>query len=140
MPKMRSTTQFIQLAQAIHGNRYNYSETVYTGANAKVRIGCPVHGSFLQSPTNHTQGHGCRHCAWDVIGDQHRNTTKEFIKRAQDVHGRRYRYTNTRYQNYAAHLEVECPTHGSFTVVAGRHLKGSGCPTCYALVKVAYGT
>ena len=46
----------------IHGEKYDYSETVYKNARSKVKIICPKHGLFEQTAKNHTSGHGCNMC------------------------------------------------------------------------------
>ena len=43
----KTTQQFIIEARKIHGNKYDYSKVVYTGAMDKVCIICPEHGEFL---------------------------------------------------------------------------------------------
>jgi hypothetical protein len=54
---------FVGRARAVHGQKYRYGK--YTGAAKKMRITCPAHGAFLQTPASHLQGHGCKECADD---------------------------------------------------------------------------
>ena len=58
-----SKEDFIERAKKIHGNKYNYTNVVYIRAISKVEIYCNVHGLFLQTPSEHMQGKGCRKCA-----------------------------------------------------------------------------
>lgn len=61
--------QFIEQAQRIHGNYYDYSKVVYVRNNSKVVIGCPIHGSFYQTPDTHAnKGHGCPKCGNEARG------------------------------------------------------------------------
>jgi len=53
---------FTQQANKIHNNFYNYSQTIYKGTNNKIKINCPIHGCFLQTPHNHLNGQGCPRC------------------------------------------------------------------------------
>ena len=53
--------EFIATAKKVHGNRYNYSKVVYTNNRTKVRIICPRHGVFEQTPAQHSH-HGCQYC------------------------------------------------------------------------------
>jgi len=54
---------FIRDAQQIHGDKYNYSKVEYINAYTKVKIICPKHGSFMQSPTHHIHKKtGCPRC------------------------------------------------------------------------------
>lgn len=57
------TKQFIDNAKSVHGDKYDYSKTVYEKAKKKVLITCKKHGDFLQTPDNHVNGSGCRKCS-----------------------------------------------------------------------------
>ena len=57
-----SAEDFIERAKKIHNNRYDYSKVNYKNANTPVEIVCPRHGSFLQTPYQHTIGRGCLKC------------------------------------------------------------------------------
>lgn len=62
--EMHDTDSFIELANKVHGNRYNYSNVKYTSALAKVEIICKEHGPFFQTPNSHvSDGQGCRMCS-----------------------------------------------------------------------------
>jgi hypothetical protein len=59
---------FINMAKEIHGNKYNYSLVDYKINSTKVKIICPIHGEFEQTPNMHLQGRGCPICnkgGWD---------------------------------------------------------------------------
>lgn len=61
--KLKKTTEkFIQDAIKIHGDKYDYSKTEYTGVENKVSIICHKHGEFLQRPNDHLCGSGCPKC------------------------------------------------------------------------------
>lgn len=60
--KTKTTEQFIKEARQVHGDKYDYSNTIYTHAFNKVRIICPTHGEFLQRAFDHLHGHGCPFC------------------------------------------------------------------------------
>lgn len=60
--KTLTTEEFIQKAQKIHENFYNYSKTIYKNYREKVTIICPKHGEFIQSAENHLYGKGCPQC------------------------------------------------------------------------------
>ena len=59
--KTRLTTdQWVAQAKEIHGDKYDYSETIYTKMSQKLRVICPIHGSFEQWPQNtHRAGCSC---------------------------------------------------------------------------------
>lgn len=58
----RHKESFLERAKAVHGDTYDYSQTVYRGARKKVVIICPRHGSFEQFATKHLMGRGCWDC------------------------------------------------------------------------------
>lgn len=59
----KNTSEFIDRAHSIHGDRYDYSNTLYINADTKVNIICKIHGEFQQSVKGHYSGHGCTECA-----------------------------------------------------------------------------
>ena len=62
---MSKTQVFIEKARAKHGDRYDYSKTVYIRVHDKVIITCKEHGDFEQQAVDHTRGRGCPRCLWD---------------------------------------------------------------------------
>ena len=58
----KSIDQFIRDAQKVHGDYYDYSITDYAGAHKKIKIKCPEHGPFSQTPNSHLRGRGCPLC------------------------------------------------------------------------------
>lgn len=50
---------FIERARGVHGDKYDYFEVKYVNTKTKVRILCPIHGVFLQTPEKHMAGQGC---------------------------------------------------------------------------------
>lgn len=61
--KKRTTEEFISKASSLHNNKYDYRFTQYINTGTEVRIICPQHGEFLQTPFAHMQSFGCRECA-----------------------------------------------------------------------------
>lgn len=57
-----SMAEFIQKAQVVHRNMYNYDKVDYKRSDEKVCITCPKHGDFWQTPSHHLQGEGCPIC------------------------------------------------------------------------------
>lgn len=63
--KRMKTLEFIEKANIIHKNKYDYSKTnieTRKNKNDKVIIICPYHGEFLQTLHSHLDGIGCPHC------------------------------------------------------------------------------
>lgn len=57
-----NTNLFIKKAREIHGNKYDYSLVDYKNNHEKIKIICPIHGVFEQSPNSHLGGNGCIKC------------------------------------------------------------------------------
>lgn len=58
-----TTDEWIQKANKVHNELYDYSLVDYKGSNHKIKIICKKHGIYLQSPTTHiTQKQGCPRC------------------------------------------------------------------------------
>jgi len=53
---------FINKANKIHNNRYDYSQVKYINTYTRVKIICPIHGEFKQKPNYHLLGSGCPVC------------------------------------------------------------------------------
>lgn len=54
---------FLTSAKKIHNDKYDYSLVQYTNTHTKVKIVCPIHNEFNQTPLNHLHGAGCPVCA-----------------------------------------------------------------------------
>ena len=47
MPKKLTTEEWINKARIKHGDKYDYSKSVYTGSRDRIIITCPKHGDFI---------------------------------------------------------------------------------------------
>ena len=126
MTKRYDTAYFIELATAKHGDRYDYSKSIYESSIRKIIITCKEHGDFYMKPTHHLEGRGCRDCA----NRARSKTTHQFISEARSVHGELYSYSAVKYKNKNTHVVVDCRQHGGFKIRPHNHLKGQGCPKC----------
>ncbi|MDC3317033.1 hypothetical protein OAV29_02185, partial [Candidatus Poseidoniaceae archaeon] len=56
--------EFIRRAEKIHGEKFDYSQSVYKSKDTPLVIYCSTHGEFKQSPANHIRHEqGCPSCA-----------------------------------------------------------------------------
>lgn len=62
LPRKNNLSSFLEKARKIHGDKYDYSLSVYEGVRSYLKIECPKHGEFRQMASNHLAGHGCRKC------------------------------------------------------------------------------
>lgn len=60
--KSDTNESFIIKAKTVHGDRYDYSQINYISSRKNIKIICPLHGQFLQRPSNHLNGYGCKKC------------------------------------------------------------------------------
>lgn len=58
-----TTQEFVENSIKIHGDKFDYSNSIYVAAREKVEIICKTHGSFFQTPCSHTTGAGCPTCS-----------------------------------------------------------------------------
>lgn len=61
--KRKDLNDFISKAKTIHGDKYDYSKSIYTEAKNKITITCTDHGDFEQLVSGHLSGYGCKKCA-----------------------------------------------------------------------------
>lgn len=54
--------EFIKMANDVHENMYQYHLVEYINSNTKVKIWCPIHGIFEQTPGHHLSGIKCPRC------------------------------------------------------------------------------
>lgn len=63
MPPRITQEEFIAKARQVHGDRFDYSMTIYKTYAEKVTIICREHGVFRQIAGNHVyQKSGCPEC------------------------------------------------------------------------------
>lgn len=126
----KDTPTFVAQAKKVHGDKYDYSKTIYSQCLEAVTITCRTHGDFQQMPNHHTAGSGCTQCGLQVNALA-RSTGKDgFIEKARITHGSIYGYDHVVYTNSAGKVVLTCEKHGKFSMAAQAHLLGQGCPKC----------
>jgi hypothetical protein len=60
--KYKNIDDLINQFRNIHGNKYNYSNVVYTGVRNKIEILCDIHNKFYITTSSHLKGTGCPKC------------------------------------------------------------------------------
>lgn len=117
---------FIERANKVHGNKYDYSYVEYINSKTPVKIMCPIHGEFYQKPEKHLIGRGCPHC-----GGTYKKTLEEFKNEAGQIHNFVYDYSKVEYVNNHTKVCIICPKHGEFYQTPHNHLTNRyGCPFC----------
>jgi len=126
MPIKLTKQEFINRANGIHSNKYNYNEIEYINNYTDILINCPIHGKFKQRPGHHLSGIGCPGCS-----NKYRPNTGEFIQKAISIHENRYDYTKVNYINNHTKVCIICSIHGEFWQTPSNHLNGQGCVKCF---------
>lgn len=126
---------FFEKAKEIHGESYDYSKVEYINREKKVLITCRKHGDFLQTPGNHVNNkRGCPECGLEKAikaGKANPACSKEmFIKKAVQIHGDKYDYSEVIYKNNKTHITIICQNHGKFIQRPDHHLSGKDCERC----------
>lgn len=134
MGKRLTTEEFIRRARAAHGDKYDYTNSIYINRRTGIKFICPIHGEQEQLPENHIN-YGCGLCGKKVGYDKRRLKNEEIIEEFKNTHGDRYDYSKVNYINIDTHVEIICREHGSFWQSPYEHRKGSNCPKCHGFYK-----
>lgn len=59
---------FLARSASVHGDKYDYTNSIVTNSDTKVEILCTSHGPFYQKPHKHFSGRGCPSCWEDRAG------------------------------------------------------------------------
>lgn len=132
MRKKKYTKEdFEMLGKARHGDgAFDYSDVVYVDSKTPVKLTCNTCGrTFMQIPSQHIRGRGCASCSHSGASW----TLSAFIDAARKVHGDKYQYHTINNFNGLFHkVSIFCPKHGVFEQLPDAHLRGRGCPSCWA--------
>lgn len=133
MPKKLTKEEFIEKAINVHHNKFNYSLTEYINSKTKVKIICPTHGVFEQTPNDHLSGKGCSNCNKYTI----RYDTKSFIERLKTIKfNQDYDFSKIEYTYNNVPVIIGCPIHGDVDVLPTSLVQGMGCKYCGKNVKL----
>ena len=128
-----TTKEFIDEAQKVHGDRYDYSKVEYVDSKTNVCIICPEHGEFWQTPANHLSGRGCEKCGKISMKEKNKKSKEEFIKQSRLFFGDWFDYSKVNYINNKTKVCLICKKHGEFYTRPDGHLTSHrGCPQCAA--------
>jgi len=137
MPAKSTIQKFIKKASVKHNSKYDYSKVKYINSKTKIKIICPLHSKFLQSPNSHLNGNGCPDCGKEKSNNSKKLTIKTFIKRAQKTHNNKYNYSKVNYVNTSTKIIIICKIHKKeFIQTPNSHLQGIGCPICGGKIKL----
>jgi hypothetical protein len=118
---------FVAKARRVHGRKYDYAKTNYTGVVKSLTVSCQKHGDFTVTAASHLRGSGCPRCQRQLLW-----RTKgyaDFVRRAHKIHGRKFSYEKARKRS-GSKITIVCPEHGEFAQLPSTHLSGHGCAKC----------
>lgn len=125
--QLGNTDEFIRRAKLIHGDAFDYTESIYINANSKIKIFCNSCNTFIHPlVSTHLGGAKCIHCIHKALNS---NTT-EFVTKALCVHKDKFDYSLVDYKDCKSKVDIICKTHGVFKQSPSNHLAGRGCPHC----------
>lgn len=122
--------RFEKEAREIHGNKYEYEKTIYTGALNTVIITCRIHGDFTVLASNHlSKKQGCPYCSGAATCD------KDYAKRVEEVSEGRVKIVSP-CVSMRHKVEAKCTLCGRTWRTWPRGLlEGHGCNICARIGK-----
>lgn len=130
--KVTDTKSFIEKSKLLHGDKYDYSDTVFTKSRDKVSIRCKNCGElFNQNAGNHCNaGNGCPQCSGKI--SKRRLSIEERISNARDLHGDKFDYSEWGVKTSKEVGKVTCTKHHiSWNISYDNHVnQGKECPSC----------
>ena len=129
--KLKDLEYFVKQAKEVHGDLYDYSDSVYLSAKQPIDIFCNIHKEPFRvaAAQNHLLGQGCRICS------SQNSNTERFIETSKDMFGDRFDYKEVDYIKNTTEVILTCKMHNwKFSVKPLKHLcKGrysGGCKYC----------
>ena len=124
------TEYFINQANKVHNNTYDYSLAEYTNSRGLIKISCKIHGIFEQAAHSHLAGKGCSYC-----GVKKRTKTlsscKEKLQKESDIlHNNEYEIIGD-YLSSRSKIKILHKICGTvIEQTPAGHLQGYGCKYC----------
>lgn len=131
--KAQTKTQekFLEDMRRIHGDVYDFSNSLYVNSKNKVSFVCKKHGVVENLASKLQQGRGCPDCGLERISTSQQTTKEDYLNRANSKFNSRFKYNLETYNGMTSDVGVECPAHGNFIQNAFTHLSSKhGCPKC----------
>ena len=85
LSKRKTLDDFIERANIIHANKYDYSNINYIDLQTKINIICKEHGEFKQKPKNHLRKYGCIKCSNSIQYSKSQILWLNFISKYNNI-------------------------------------------------------
>jgi len=137
--KTRSNTEeFKEKVKAVHGDKYNFDKSVYTGSQDEITVTCSKHGDFKSIPSRLLLGNGCYSCSSETANITKKKIKEEsaetrfdsFVTRAIKIHGNKFKYHFKDFVDMKTKTRITCNKHGDFWQAPSSHIQDIGCPSC----------
>ena len=136
--RIKTLDEFVDEANKIHNNKYDYSQTTYKVGRDKIKIICKDHGEFMQQADAHIrQKQGCPTCGTIKQVVKRTKTLEKFIEDSINLHGNKYDYSKSNYVNDNSKIIIICKEHGEFEQKVSNHLQGKGCNNCADIIRAS---
>jgi hypothetical protein len=125
--------EFLLECNKIHGNKYDYSKSIYITHGTKLTVICRLCSTeWGVRPLHHIgkSKSGCPVCANISRSQLKTKRLSDFIKEANIIHNNKYDYHLSNYTKNHKNIDIICPSHGSFQQTPSVHLSGIGCKIC----------
>lgn len=137
--KSTAFNKYINKANQMFNNKFDYSKFIYVTAKTKSIIICPIHGEYLQNMDKHTakNSKGCAQCwndnrpfpSWFKGKDC--TPFSVFKIKADKIFPNLYEYDEKSYNGISKDMSITCKKHGIFKILPSNFLKSKlGCPLC----------
>ena len=124
----KTQENYIEEVSKLH-TEYDFSNTIYQGSKAKLKVGCPKHGEFEILAGTLIRGSKCPNCNREESRRRYSKSLDTFLNEVKLIHPE-YDFSKVEYINTDTKVEVICNIHGSFYSTPTSLLKGSGCNIC----------
>lgn len=120
---------FLRRALEKHGTKYQYptlNSIENLTSHSKIEVFCKEegHSSFILTAFNHLNGTSCPACLGKSSDNRRKKSPELFIKQAIKIHGDRYDYSETIYNDDKAKVKIKCNVlgHNYFYPTPSNHL------------------
>jgi len=114
------TELFIEKAKLVHGDKYDYSQSIYINNSEKIKIIYKKHGEFYKTPIGHyATGHGCSKCC-NIIYSKMQILLLNFLSKFHNIqhalNDGEFLIPNTKYKSdvYCKETNTIYEFHGDF--------------------------
>lgn len=140
MAKKKTQVDFLAAALRVHGDRYDYSKSIYAGATSELLVICnKCKTEFNKTPHKHISSkQGCPKCSREKVlailalySGAFVKNTDDFIQKATSIHKDKFDYSQVEYINAETPALIKCNNcKKTFDQSPHAHTRTKNCPIC----------